>query len=134
MKLQDAREAYESLSGKASEIVRQLSLAGVALIWVFKSGASGTSTPLLLDRGLLKAAVFIFLALLFDFLQYLVGTTIWFRFYRYKEKKGTEASTEFLAPSKLTWPTWGLFYVKSAMMVLAYIGYIIPFLISKLGA
>jgi hypothetical protein len=64
MKLGDARAAYEALSGKASDIVRQLSLAGVGLIWLFKTG---TGSPATLDIHLLRAALFIFLALLFDF-------------------------------------------------------------------
>lgn len=129
MKLEDARGAYESLSGKASDIVRQLSLAGVGLIWVFKSAGGIT---LSLDPCLLRAALFIFLALAFDFLQYFVGTTIWFIYYRYKERKGTKESDEFLAPPQLNWVAWGFFYLKSAMMLVAYGGYIIPFLISRL--
>jgi hypothetical protein len=129
MKLEDARGAYESLSGKASDIVRQLSLAGVGLVWVFKS-AAGSS--LSLDPSLLKAAFFIFLALLFDFLQYMLGTGIWFVYYRYKERRGTQENDEFLAPPQLNWPMWSLFYLKSAMMLVAYACYIIPFLASKL--
>jgi hypothetical protein len=87
MNLEDAKAAYETLSGKASEIVRRISLAGVGIIWIFKSG---TGNSLLLDRPLLRAAFFIFLALLLDFLQYVLGTTIWFTYFRYREKKGTK--------------------------------------------
>jgi hypothetical protein len=129
MKLEDARAAYESLSGKASEIVRQISLAGVGLIWVFRSAG----TTLALDRSLVKAAFFIFLALLFDFLQYVLGTTIWFLYYRYKERNGTRDTDDFLAPTPINWPMWVLFYLKSAMMLIAYGCYIIPFLGSRLG-
>ena len=32
------KDTYETLSGKASDIFRQLSLAGIALIWLFKVG------------------------------------------------------------------------------------------------
>jgi hypothetical protein len=131
MKLEDARAAYEALSGKASDIIRQISLAGVGLIWIFKSG---TGASLSLDPPLLKAAFFIFLSLLFDFLQYLLGTAIWFAYFRYKEKQGTKESADFLAPPALNWPTWGLFYLKSAMMLIAYGCYIIPYLASKFHA
>ena len=131
MKLEDARGAYEALSGKASDIVRQISLAGVGSIWIFKSG---TGTTLSLNPPLLKAALFIFLSLLFDFLQYLLGTTIWFGYFRHKEKQGTKEGTEFLAPPQLNWPTWVLFYLKSAMMLIAYCCYIIPFLVSSFSA
>jgi hypothetical protein len=130
MKLDDARGAYEVLSGKVSDIVRQMSLAGVGLVWIFKSG---TTTAFSLDPALFKAALFIFLALLLDFLQYFAGTVIWFAYFRYKEKKKTKATDEFLAPVQLNWPTWGFFYLKSAAMLVAYVCYIIPFLYSKLG-
>ena len=121
MKLASAREAYEALSAKASEIARQLSLAGIALIWLFKSG---TSTNAVLDRGLLRAALFIFLAITLDFLQYLAGTAIWFMYFRYKEKRGITEEDGFEAPEQLNWPTWSLFCLKSAMMLIAYFGYI----------
>ena len=131
MNLEDVRTAYETLSGKASDIVRQLSLAGIGLIWVFKSGAGPS---LSVDPPLLKAALFIFLALSLDFLQYVLGTTIWFIYFRYKEGLVTKKDDEFKAPTWLNWPTWGIFYLKSAAMLVAYGCYIIPFLVSKFGA
>jgi hypothetical protein len=128
MQLDDAKSAYEALSGKASDIVRQLSLAGIALIWLFRQG--GDQTPIV-DQDLLRAALFIFLALTFDFLQYLVGTIIWFLYFRHKEKTGTSEEVQFRAPEQLNWPTWTLFYLKSTMMIVAYGVYIIPFLARK---
>lgn len=74
MKIADAKAAYETLSGKASDIVRQLSLAGIALIWLFRAGP--ISSPIL-QGPLLRGALFIFLALSSDLLQYLVGTATW---------------------------------------------------------
>ena len=128
MKLADTRAAYEALSRKASDIVRQLSLAGVGLIWLFKTETASAS---ILDIHLLRAALFIFLALLFDFLQYLSGTTIWFLYFRRKEKEGTTQIAEFEAPASINWPTWTLFYLKATLMLIAYAAYIIPFLASK---
>jgi hypothetical protein len=101
MKLSEARDAYETLSGKASEIARQLSLAGIAVIWVFKSGTDQAPS---IDQHLLRAALFIALALSFDFLQYLVGTTIWFVYFRKKEKEGKRLDGEPQAPA---WFNWG---------------------------
>jgi hypothetical protein len=128
MKLADARSAYETLSGKVSDIVRQLALAGVGLIWLFRIGAEKNPE---LDQNLLRAALFIFLALLLDFLQYLVGTITWFWYFRSKEKQGVALDDEFLAPENLNWPTWALFYLKSISMLVAYLVYIIPFLVRK---
>jgi hypothetical protein len=131
MQLGDARSAYETLSGKVSDIVRQLSLAGIAMIWLFRLGSD--KAPVI-DQSLLRAALFIILALFFDLVQYLVGTVTWFLYFRYKEKHGASEKDEFLAPEKLTWPTWTLFYLKSAMMLVAYAAYIIPFLVKKFVA
>lgn len=131
MQLGDLRSAYEALSGKASDIVRQISLAGIGLIWLFREG---TDKAPVVDPDLLRAALFISIALFFDFLQYLIGTVIWFLFFRYQEKRGVAEKDDFLSPERLTWPTWTLFYLKSAMMLIAYSVYIIPFLFTKFVA
>jgi hypothetical protein len=128
MHLSDAKSAYEIFSGKASEIMRQLSLAGIAVIWLFRDVSEKTVD---LDQRLVRAALLIFLALFCDLLQYLAGTVIWFLYFRYKEKRRTAENLTFYAPSVLTWPTWTLFGIKIAMMLLAYAHYIIPFLVTK---
>jgi hypothetical protein len=130
MKLENVREAYETLSSKASEIVRQLSLAGIALVWLFKSG---TPEAPVIEKQLVRAALLIILALFCDLLQYLVGTAVWAIYFRHKEDRGTAETDDFTASPYLNWPTWGLFCLKSAMMLLAYVLYIIPFLVSRFG-
>jgi hypothetical protein len=131
MKIDDAKLAYEDLSGKASDIMRQLGLAGVALVWLFRVDTTNRS---LLDTKLLCAAFFIFLAIIFDFLQYVIGATIWFRFFRCKENEGVKPDQVFQAPPKLNLPTWALFFLKTVMILTAYVGFIIPFLWMKFGA
>jgi hypothetical protein len=130
MNLDDAKTAYETLSGRVSDIVRQISLAGVGIVWIFKTG---TGNSLSLDQPLIRATFFIFLALLLDFLQYVVGTTTWFLYFRYRENIGTKQTDEFLAPPQLNWAAWTLFYLKCIAMVIAYGWYIVPFLASRFG-
>lgn len=125
MRLDDVKSAYETLSGTASQIIRQLSLAGIALIWLFNIG---TGAKPALPHPLLQAALFIFLALFFDLLQYLLGTFTWFLYFREKERAGTPPDREFLAPAWINWPTWFLFSLKAACMLVAYLGFILPFL------
>ena len=127
MKLEDVKNAYETLSGTASQIVRQLSLAGIGLIWLFKGGTAASPA---LPHPLLQAALFIFLALLFDLLQYLLGTFTWFLYFRKKERDGTAPNKEFLVPVWINWPTWFLFSLKAVCMLVAYLGFILPFLFS----
>jgi hypothetical protein len=125
MKLDHVREAYEALSARASEIVRQLSLAGVALVWLFRSEKFGSPE---LPPPLVSAALFFFLALLLDFLQYLSGTMIWHIYFRRKENQGAKLESQVSAPVQLSWPTWIIFYAKSLTVVFAYAWYVIPFL------
>lgn len=72
MKLKDARETYQYHSGKAGDIGRQLSLAGIAIVWMFRGGDTIHFT-----RTLLLALAWLCVSLLFDFLQYLFGGLIW---------------------------------------------------------
>lgn len=131
MKLEDVKNAYETLSGTASQIIRQLSLAGIALIWLFNIG---TGTKPALPHLLLQAALFIFLALFFDLLQYLVGTFTWFLYFRKKERASTSPDEEFLAPAWINWPTWFLFSLKAICMLVAYLVFILPFLFTTFFA
>jgi hypothetical protein len=131
VRLEDVKSAYETLSGTASSIIRQLSLAGIGLIWLFNIG---TGAKPALPHPLLQGALFIFLALFFDLLQYLVGTFTWFVYFRKKERAGTPPDAEFLAPAWINWPTWFLFSVKAACMLIAYLGFILPFLFTTFSA
>lgn len=131
MKLEDVKNAYETLSGTASQIVRQLSLAGIALIWLFNIG---TGAKPALPHPLLQAALFIFLALFLDLLQYLVGTFTWFLYFRKKESDSTAPEEEFLAPAWINWPTWFLFSLKAICMLVAYLVFILPFLFTTFFA
>ena len=42
MKLSEYKKTYEDFSGKASNVVRQLSFAGIAVIWIFKVQSNGS--------------------------------------------------------------------------------------------
>lgn len=79
MKIADYRTTFYQFTGKVSDITRQLSLAGLAVVWVLKLGnESAFQIPLVL---LLPALAFL-LALAFDLLQYVVGAITWRDYYR----------------------------------------------------
>jgi hypothetical protein len=136
MNLGDIKTAYEDLSSKASDIVRQLSLAGIALVWVLKSTSLplGSRTSYALPPQLMRAALCVVLALTLDLLQYLIGTSIWFIYFRYKERRGISAEEQFNAPTSLNWPAWCLFYSKTVFLMIAYVKYLIPFLWTTFSA
>ena len=140
MKLEDARDAYEGNSSTASQIVRQLALAGVALIWIFRVGGgeapqSAASAPVrvALDTELKHGVLFIIVALFLDLLQYIVGTFVWFAVFAFQESKGLREGSNFGASPKLNWPTWALFWMKIAALMIAYLMYILPFLVTHVS-
>lgn len=121
MKLKDARDAYYFYSGKASDVSRQLALAGIALVWIFKVG---DATVLTIPADLMRPALAFVLTLLLDILQYGIGALIWGGFARQRERDSVGDDAEFLAPRQLNWPTVTLFWAK---LILISVGYALMF-------
>jgi len=118
MKLNDAREFYYFHSGKTSELVRQLALAGIAVIWLFKYEVIGvTKVP----ADLLLPLMLIVLGLALDLLQYTVATVVWGVFHRMKERSGVSEDADFTAPPKINWPAIALFWLKVTSIAIAYV-------------
>jgi len=128
MKLKDTREAYYFYSGKTSDIIRYLGLAGIALIWIFRFESESVIS---LPRILLLPTILLAIGLSLDLLQYLAGSVIWGLYNRIKEKSGIGDEDEFEAPREINWATLFLFWLKIVPIVLAYI-FILRFLFYKL--
>ena len=141
MKIKEAREEHAFYSGKLSDILRQLGLAGVAIIWVFRiESPSGNSIP----RGLMPAGIFLLAGLAADLLHYTAGTIVWDRFSRRKEKELEEIRREVTPTGKPFDPeeedfapppyrnkwTRFFFWIKFALMTLAYI-WLISYLVIR---
>lgn len=118
MKLKDARELYYFFSGKTSDIVRQLALAGIGMVWLFRVGAVGAEKiPVALKIPL----QLIVIGLALDLLHYAIATGVWGIFQRRKELAGTDENSEFLAPEALNYPSLALFVAKVACVIAAYV-------------
>lgn len=87
MKFEDIRKTYYELSGKVSDVIRQLGLAGIALIWIFKKDV-GESPGV--PKLLVVAGIFIIVGLAFDLLHYSIGTNIWLNFFHEKDAEAKE--------------------------------------------
>lgn len=119
MKLAYYKGEYSAFTGLASSTSRQLALAGIALIWVFKTqGQAGYKLP----NDLLLPAVCLILSLGSDLLQYVLGSIIWGSFHRYHEKKRSTITDdpEIEAPFYFTWPINLFFYSKIGCVLIAY--------------
>ena len=127
MKLEDCRKHYYEYSGKASDILRQLAFAGIALIWIFRVTVHGQAQ---IPEALSVPAVLFACGLAFDLLQYLFATVMWGGFGRYKELKNkTPRDQEFKAPRWINWPGNTFFFLKTISVLMAYI-FLIHFLLS----
>jgi hypothetical protein len=120
MKLKDAREYYNQRSSKLSEVVRQLNFAGIAIIWLFRTGDKTGGIPyndfLIWPLGLLVASA------TFDLLHYAYASAAWGIFHRVKEKElHHNEEAEFLAPDAINWLSNILFWGKAMLTVAAYI-------------
>ena len=116
------------MSSRASDITRQLSFAGIAIIWIYKTGTSGTEK---LIPSLILPAVLIIITLVLDLLQYLIGTLLWKSYGFFKENKGIECHKKFKAPGWINWPIWTLWILKIITIICSYI-LILVFLFSVL--
>jgi hypothetical protein len=127
MNLASYWQTYYDFSGKASDVGRSLAFAGIAVVWVFKTGSVAQVPP----RGLLLPLALFAVALLLDLLHYVVAAFIWGIFSRYKEKRLPEDKREedFDAPPALNYPASVLFILKLLVLVVGYL-FLIDYLLS----
>ena len=83
MKISDYINTFHEFSSLTSNVARQLMFSGIAFIWIFKIGKDGDYT---LSSDLMIPVIMLIVALFLDLMQYVVGSIIWFFFYRYLEK------------------------------------------------
>ena len=116
-KFKDYRADFYALSGKASDISRQLAFAGIAVVWIFKQqGNSVVSVP----EGLLVPALLFVIALALDLLQYVVASITWGRFLILAERTDPEDDKVLEASSYANVPANILFMFKIASVLLGY--------------
>lgn len=118
MKISDYRADYYAFSSKTSEIARQLSFAGIALVWVFKPK---DAEPIAIPPELLWPAGLFVLALALDLLHAAYGTFVWGAFSRYHEKRHIGAEHELDAPAWFNWPSLAFFWGKVLAVIAAYV-------------
>jgi len=130
MNLKDVRTTFDTFSGKASEIVRSLALAGIAVIWVFKT--DGQDGVINLPGPLWWGALAIVVAVGFDLLHYVAGSLTWGIYHWYKEQKTKTKETEtFEAPDMINLGAYIFFGLKIVAIGIGY-GFILTYLIGRI--
>ena len=114
----DVYEEFKFYTGKASDVVRQLALAGFAVVWLFKQDTKAGPT---IPRDFKSALVFLLLALLFDFLHYSVASVVW---ERYKDelshRPATGVNEDVQSPPSVYYPGAFFYYSKIVTLAIAY--------------
>lgn len=116
MKLEKYLDEFKRYSGKTSDVARQLSFAGIAIIWIFKTG-DGIQAKI--PNDLILPLGFLCMALASDLLQYLLGTIIWDRFHRYHELRAAK-DKDIKASPWLRRPIDFFFWFKIIFVIIAY--------------
>jgi hypothetical protein len=118
MKLKEVQEDYYFFTGKVSDLTRQLALAGIAVIWIFRN--PDLQTNLIPDK-LINPLVLLGLALGFDLLQYVYQSIAWSLFYGYHRRiKHKNDEDEIEENSKLNIVSWTFFGLKVGCTIIAY--------------
>lgn len=119
-KLSDYKLTYEEASSKVSDLTRQMALAGIAIIWIFRqTDLSGQ----IICKELIPPLIFFILSLTFDILQYIYKTVAWYLFFRTREKKTKKKNPDPMTQAKpiMNLPTWILFSSKVVSLIIGYI-------------
>ncbi len=120
---------YHEYSKLLSASNRQLTFAGIAIIWIFRNSIG--ILPLIPFELLLPLTLFV-LSLFFEIMQYLSGTLIWRWFFHSHEKayraKKLKNVDDIVAPNLYQKIITGFFYLKVVSTISAYIFLLLFFL------
>lgn len=130
MKLEKYKEDAQFFTGKLSDINRQLSFAGIAIIWIFKNETDGNIN---IPNELIIPIILFVISLMLDFVQYVYGATAWTIFFRYHEKQKVkhtdkkEYKNDNIKASKVlsNISYFGFFYPKIIANLVGYVFMII---------
>jgi hypothetical protein len=132
MKLSEYKKKSDEYTSKASDIVRQMLLGAIGLVWLVKGTDEGI---LRIDQFLLYPLITVSVGLIFDLLQYVVAGKIWKDFFLKNEKqfKGSQDNDpEIKAPRKFSRAIYFFYWGKIFLMVMTYF-LIIWYLVSKIN-
>ena len=128
MKIAEYKEDYYHFTGKLSDINRNMALAGIAIVWLFKKGESD---EIRICTELIMPLIIFAVSLSLDMIQYIYQSLLCFIAYKKFDKKHkndpNKKEIDVEHPEKYNIPTWIFFWIKILTMILGYI-YIINFL------
>lgn len=127
MTLKEIREDYVRYSTNVSELSRNLSYAGIGIVWIFKqSNAQNLTTATFMNSipDELRIPLILFVVvLILDLLQYVIQTAIWYPYYLDNKKlhpMDNEEDVNLQEPEKYSIIPWAFWIFKLIIVVVAY--------------
>ena len=119
VKIAELRDAYYEATDKVSELVRLLSLAGIAVVWILRTGdhAGGVNY----STELLRPLVLFVGSLSCDLLQYLYKSAVWGVLNRYYWCKRRDNEADVRVSPKWNWLALLFFWLKALLVIIAYV-------------
>jgi hypothetical protein len=124
LKFKEFRADYYWFSGKASDIARQLALAGIAVVWIFKVQQG---VNVILPAELLLPALLFVATLGLDLLHYVIAALIWGAFTQWHRSQHVQEEDEVTASGALNYPALVLFWAKLVTVCVGY-GYLLDYM------
>lgn len=97
----------DNATAKASDVARQLSFAGLAVIWILREDSGNP-----ISAPLLAPLILFVLSLALDLLQYVWCSVIWTAFYIHKDGIHRSDDVRVDIPPWINRPTYACFYLK----------------------
>lgn len=116
MRLADIDAFLYETTSRVGATTRNLSLAGIGIVWVFKVEQNGSSY---LPRDLVLPALFFVISIALDFFQYAYNAIAFGIVARLNRDKNGD--TDISLPSKITLPAFCMFYGKILSAVVGYV-------------
>lgn len=117
MILRDVKTEYEVYTQKASDLARQLALAGLAIIWIYKTG---TLPVLEIPAPLYTAGFWMVVTLTIDMLQYVISAVLWRWQFRKFESDWHKLDNDVPIRREIAWPSFAFWYLKIGTLAIGY--------------
>jgi len=117
MKLSYIRESFDTFSSKVGELNRQMALAGIAIVWIFKTGSE--KTFFVLPPEMYRPLYLFCASLLIDLFQYLYATIAWGIVMAFFRSKQDDDNVD--VSGRINILTWVLFVGKVSLLIIGYI-------------
>jgi hypothetical protein len=120
MKISEIRDAYYDNTARVSDLVRQLTLAGIAVIWMFRVGGDD-SGGIRYTQPLIWPLVLFVAALSCDLLQYVYYSVTWGVMNTKLWCKYKDNNKEVNVSPNWNLPGLTFFWLKVSLTIIAYV-------------